>query len=116
MSQRRRDYEIYRKSLYGTVGAGLILYETSLDLLRDLITAGRIAPEEGRRIVDDVADRLEDDGRYFYRDTKEDGREKREHHQKDFATKEDINDLKAELAKLNQRLATQSAGTHPPES
>lgn len=115
MHRRHRDYgNTLSKSLYASVGAGLILYETSIDLLKDVLDAGRIAPEEGRRIVDDVADRLEQDDVY---DRGERG--ERRYHRHDgrgeYATKRDIDDLKSELSKINQRLSMKSAETHAPE-
>lgn len=112
--RRRRDYgSTLSKSMYASVGAGLILYETSIDLLKDLLDAGRIAPEEGRRIIDDVADRLEGDERYLYEGRDNGGYHKERMH-REFATKDDINDIKAQLAKLSEKLENKEAGTHSP--
>lgn len=50
---------VFERGFYGTLGAGLLLYETAGRFVEDLVQRGRLAPEEGRKFLDEFVERVE---------------------------------------------------------
>lgn len=85
-SRRQRDLGALRKTVYASIGAGMLLYEASMDMLQDMMETAKIAQSRHRHA-----------------------------HCEDYATKEDIRQIKRELEVISQRLSEESAKRHAPE-
>lgn len=83
-------------------GALLFAQERAQEAVRDMIQGGRLAPEEGRRFMEDISARLEDD----WREAEKRFGESMESAMRSagLATSSDLNELKAHLAKIENRL------------
>ena len=79
----------FEKGVLTTFGAFLFLQEKAGEAVSDMMERGRMAPEEGRRFMEDLTNRLE-------RDT-DDMRAK-------IQDEADLKDLKGRLAKIEGRL------------
>ena len=92
----------FEKGLLTTFGAFLFLQEKAGEAVSDMMERGRLAPEEGRRFLEDLTNRLErdtDDLRAKIQDEAE-GRMR----SAGVATETDLKDLKGRLAKIEGRL------------
>lgn len=86
-SRRHREFGTLRKTIYASIGAGMLLYEASMDMLEDMIEATKIAQRKHRG----------------------------HSHHEDYASKEDIRQIKRELEVISQKLSEESAKRHAPE-
>ena len=93
---------LIERGLLTTFGAVLFLQEKAGEAVRDMIERGRLAPEEGRRFLEDLTTRLEQDA--------EDIRARVERETEDrissagVATERDLKDLRRRLAKIENQL------------
>jgi len=93
---------MFEKGLMTSLGAFLFLQEKAGEAVRDMIERGRLAPEEGRRFLEDLTNRLEDDAREIRVKVKSEAEEKMR--SAGVATETDLKDLKGRLAKIESRL------------
>ena len=52
---------ILEKGFYTTLGAGLLVFEAAQNMVKDLVDRGKIAPEEGRKYLDELSKRVEEE-------------------------------------------------------
>lgn len=88
-SSRHRQLGVLRRSVYVSIGAGMLLYEASMDMLQDMVDTAKIAQHRYRHPYHD--------------------------HRENYATKDDIRELKRELEVISQKLSEESVKRHAPE-
>jgi len=95
---------LLEKGIYTTLGVFLFMQEKVDESVRDLVNRGRLAPEEGRRFVNELNEHLKHDSqevrqnmdKLIQRNLKESG----------FVTAADIEQIKLTLSKIDERLTT----------
>ena len=93
---------MFEKGLLTTFGAFLFLQEKAGEAVRDMIERGRLAPEEGRRFLEDLTNRLEGDAEEIRIKVQDEAEERMR--SAGVATEKDLKDLKGRLAKIESRL------------
>lgn len=100
---------VFERGFYTSLGAGLLALETAQGLVKDLIDRGKMAPDEGRKYLDELADRVtsekDDLRRRFMENVQEQAKNL------DLPTNEDFARLTLELEELEKRVALLEAKT-----
>jgi len=52
---------VLEKGFYATLGAGMLAFETAKVMVSELVDKGKLAPEEGGRLLDDLYNRFSEE-------------------------------------------------------
>lgn len=93
---------LLEKGIYTTLGMFLFMQEKAGEAINDLIDRGRLAPEEGRRFMEDLNRRVERESKEIR--TKIDEVIEDSLRDAGLITKADINQIKFSLSEIEDRL------------
>lgn len=94
---------VIERGIYTTLGAGMLVFEAAQNMVKDMVDKGRIAPEEGRRYMDDLSEQVQaqrDELRKRFVDSVQ-----RQAKSADLPTREDVERIMLELEELEKRIA-----------
>jgi polyhydroxyalkanoate synthesis regulator phasin len=94
---------LVERAFFTSLGAVLFVQERTAEAVRELVERGRLAPEEGRRFLDDISSRVEADAETLRNTINKMVQESLK--EAGLATKQEIRELREQLEKLEQRLS-----------
>lgn len=108
--------KLIEKSVYTALGAIAITYDATADMIKDLIERGKVAPDEGKRFIEDLSKRINKEKENIKKRAGDGLQGSAEN--MGIATKKDIEKLNNSIEQLTNRIALLEAKevskhTHP---